>query len=254
MVEPAERPEPVVDRHHDDVLGRGEPAPVEEARVPERVAAAVDPDHHRQAPRAGRHARVGKGGRPDVQVEAVLGARGAPGRDVRDAAEGARELRAGRREREALPRPRPPRGGLGRPPAPLADRRRRVGDAEPGVAAVAPGGADHRARACFPYRRRVGRGLPAPAVAPGGAGEDEHEDGEARATDRHGPSGGGRGWGSAARKSRGSLVRGARTGAGRVATGPRGSRDQRLPSESSRKAPLGDAPVTVRVKLPEAPL
>src|SRR4029453_13431583 len=66
----------------------------------------------------------------------VLAAGRLPALDVVDAAERARVLHAWRAGGERLADALPPRGRSRRAPATLADRRRRVRDAEPGRATV----------------------------------------------------------------------------------------------------------------------
>jgi hypothetical protein len=151
--EPAERAEAVVERHHDHAMQGGQAAAVVEARGADGVAAAVDPDHHRQARIGGRAAQ---GGRVDVEREAVLvtDQRARLGRGV--AADAARELRAGGAEGERLAPAGRGQQRLGRAPAQLADRRLGVGDAEPGVAAVLARGADHVACRRLAERRGIG--------------------------------------------------------------------------------------------------
>ena len=69
-VHPAEDAQPVVERHHDHVAGHGQFASVDARLGPgtDRVAAAVNPDHHRPL-------AVVAGGRPDIEIETILGLR-----------------------------------------------------------------------------------------------------------------------------------------------------------------------------------
>ena len=164
MPEPPEGSEAVVDRHDHHVLARRQVPAVEEAGMTDDVAAAVDPDHHRQAPGARRRGAR----RVHVQVEAVLGAgRRAPGQ-VFQAAEATRVLHArgcgGDRVTDTVPAGWRRR----RPPALRADGRRRVRDAEPDRAAIPPdepGDVAARGRAAERRirRRTVGRGVARPA-------------------------------------------------------------------------------------------
>src|SRR5205823_3403576 len=126
----------------DDVLGRGELAPVEEATVPEGVPAAVDPHHDRQTPGPQREMASREGRGPDVQIETVLGPRWLTALHVVDAAEGSRELRAGGREAHGLARSAPRVGRQRCAPAERAHRGLRERDAEPGVSPVATRRAD----------------------------------------------------------------------------------------------------------------
>src|SRR5262249_30633548 len=135
--EPAEGSQPIVDRYHDHVLALREVAAVVEAGVPDRVAAAVDPDHHGQpAGRRGRARRV------DVQEQAILAAGWLEALEVVDPSERSSVLHAGRPRDQRLADAVPARRRLGRAPAQRADRRRRVRDAEPRRAAVAADEAD----------------------------------------------------------------------------------------------------------------
>ena len=102
VVQPAERTEPVVRRHHDDVLARREPAAVVGAGLADRVAAAVDPEHHREqrarpsARPARRSAARRRSGTGSPRCRSRCRARV-------DAADLARELRT-RRARARAPR------------------------------------------------------------------------------------------------------------------------------------------------------
>ena len=139
--EPPEGPEAVVDRHHHDVVGGRQVAAVVEAGAADRVAATVDPEHDRESARAGDHIARLCPRRVDVEVEAVLVADDAL-RAARLACEGARELGTGVSRGQGLAHTVPARWRLRRPPAEGADRRIRVGNPAPDVAAVGPREAD----------------------------------------------------------------------------------------------------------------
>ena len=112
VVEEAERAEPVVERHHGHAaLDERTAVPVRHGRRPVEEAAAVDPDHDRLA-----GLRV-QGGRPDVEVEAVL-ARGRA--EVRAGVDG---LDRGVAEVRRVAHAVPGGGWLGRGPAQWAHRR-----------------------------------------------------------------------------------------------------------------------------------
>ena len=187
VTEEPEHVQPVVDRDHHDVALLGQHVAVVDAAPRDarerhdvgggsgHVRAAVEPHHHR--PRL-RWRRVG---RPDVQVEAILGlARGPLDR---------RELRAGRRPRVGLEDVLPGDDGCGRPPAQRADRRRDVRDAQE-LARAAVHVPLHVA-----VREVQQRALLDPRLGEAGGGEEgddgagERRDGGRRSTgSRHGAS------------------------------------------------------------------
>ena len=117
MGQDAEGAEPVIDRDDDDVVGH-ETARVVPVALTEQEAAPVDPDHHGQEMRA---SLVRLGRREHVEIETVLGQAGDPVR--------AGILRAVVRELRRVEHAGPARGLLRRPPAEVADGRRRVRDA-----------------------------------------------------------------------------------------------------------------------------
>ena len=130
--EEAERPEPVRERHHDQIAAAREPAPAH-ARLAGRAlgeAAAVHEDEHRP-----RHAVEAR--RPEVEREAVLAllrrALAGQRREVRGV------LRRRGRGLAALAHPRPGLGGRRRAQPQRADRRARERHAaERGDAAIEP--------------------------------------------------------------------------------------------------------------------
>ena len=119
-VREAERAEAIVDAHRHDVAAarEGGAAVPGDAALPGLEAAAVDPDQHRPP-------RVVRGGRADVEREAVL----VPAHVALCGEAFARKLRRGGAEALRSPDALPARVGLGREEAPLPDRRSRVGDA-----------------------------------------------------------------------------------------------------------------------------
>ena len=141
MREQAERPEAVVDRHHDDAAARQLRAVVARLRAGVLLeGAAMEPHQHRHRA-AGRRLR----GRPDVEEQAVLGLR------VARVVDGV--LRRRRAERDRLAHAGPRLRRLRRLPAQVADGRRCVRDAAEHVhvaGALADdlaGGQAHRRRA-----------------------------------------------------------------------------------------------------------
>ena len=126
-VEEAERAEPVVDRHDDDVVGRHDERTVVLVAGAGGEPAAVDHDEHREpVPRLAVPVQAGR--RVHVEVQAVL--------VVHPGAVAAGQLRAPAAVGGGLPDALPARRRLGRRPAQRADRRRRVRDAEVLVGAL----------------------------------------------------------------------------------------------------------------------
>src|SRR5690606_4290550 len=139
QVEPAEDPDPVVDRDHDGIGLAGQRSAVVHrvGRVADHVAAAVDEDDHREVRAVGRRA-------VDVQRQAVFRA----DRLLQTVADVEVVVRAVRRRAEhpalldatvtevaRLPDARPRAVRYRGAPAQLAYRGLGVGDAEPGVGA-----------------------------------------------------------------------------------------------------------------------
>ena len=121
MRQEAEQAKPIVDgdQHH---AGAGQGFAVVQRHAASALdeAAAVNPHHH-------RHFGVACASRrPDVQIQAVFALRDRP-LGVEALRRGRLHAGLGKRRGVAFPLPR--RGGRGRLPAQLADRRRREGDA-----------------------------------------------------------------------------------------------------------------------------
>ena len=170
MVEPAEHAEAVVDGDDDDVAFGREARPVVDARIADRVAAAVDPHHHRQARVALRHRVAGELRRVDVEVEAVF---------VADdlGRVGHVELHALLAGLARLAHAIPGFGRLGCAPAQLAGRRLSERDALPDVRGVVfVREADDAALGERALGSRVGFGRGTAAAA----------ERERRSSDRHG--------------------------------------------------------------------
>ena len=122
-VEP-ERPEAVVVGDEDDALLRERFAVIAWQRAgPAGERAAIAPDHHGQLRRGGR------GGGPDVDVEAIFACRRRRRCAFAPASTAATALHAARAEGLGLAHAVPFRRGLRRLPAQRADRRRGEGDA-----------------------------------------------------------------------------------------------------------------------------
>src|SRR5215470_8929705 len=119
MAKPPERSEAVIDGDDHDLLRRRKMSSVIEGGSADRVAAAVDPNHHRPARSALRHGIAPYHWGVHVEVEAVLAPRDRPLLPGH-AAEGAGVLRARRAVGERHARLLPGRRRLRRTPAPIS--------------------------------------------------------------------------------------------------------------------------------------
>lgn len=138
MAEPAEYTEPVLQRHHDHSLAAGQMMPQRRIRETERVAAAMDPHHHRQP--LTRGLLGGELRSPDIQIQAILAA----GAGVAATHREQRQLRARFAMGECGARALPGRKRLRRAPAQVAQRRLRKRNTEPRMGGVLVGEARQR--------------------------------------------------------------------------------------------------------------
>ena len=148
MAEPAEETQAVVDGDHHDILPAGQPIGGECGGGTDRVPTPMYPYHDRQ-----RTVRVA--GRPDIQVEAILGAHHLAGFTLHPG-EHVPHLHTGWAKAQRVKRRIPGCGGLGRPPAPLSGRCGREGDAQPGIGVVGVCTAHHRPIAGIPETGGLG--------------------------------------------------------------------------------------------------